>query len=286
MGIDWNNRVIADTRLASVHGARMAGGYLLHLGVEFDVLHWDQPGSTPQVLLSSARVYLQGQSGLALGHAIPQSIRPFTVTQYYGRRQAVQFELTLSQQAMETVERHRNGADIALLVKLQAEVRRGEEVAVSYADVQNTFSVPQWLLALDQAGFGRSLLFEVPIPAESEALGSSLEMLEAARHLLTQGHYADVVAKCRMVIEAVTTELGQSNALMTALQLSKQNRALEQRELVMRQAAMDFASLAHHPTGVSLTELFDRNAAQMMLGTTAALVSSAMARQAAGQRQP
>jgi len=54
----------------------------------------------------------------------------------------------------------------------------------------------------------------------------------------------------------------------------------------MRQAAMDFASLAHHPTGVSLNELFDRNAAQLMLASTASLYSSAMARQAGVQRRP
>jgi len=60
-----------------------------------------------------------------------------------------------------------------------------------------------------------------------------------------------------LVIEGLTTELAQDPALRAALSRPKQDRTLEERELVMRQAAMDFASLAHHPTGVSLNELFD-----------------------------
>ena len=104
-----------------------------------------------------------------------------------------------------------------------------------------------------------------------------MELLEAARQLFVRGHYADAVARCRMVIEGLTASLGQEPQLRAALNASKQMWTREQRELFMRQAAMDFASLAHHPTGTPLDELFDRNAAQMMLGTTAALVSSALA---------
>lgn len=64
-----------------------------------------------------------------------------------------------------------------------------------------------------------------------------------------------------MVIEDLTRGLGQEAQRKAALAAQKQSRTREQRELAMRQAAMDFASLAHHPTDVSLGELFDRNAA-------------------------
>lgn len=283
MGINLNSRVIADTRLTSIHGGRLAGGYALRLNIEFNVLNWEL-ADPPEVVMAPARVYLDGQSGLPLGLAFPETVQPFTVSKYASRRAAL-FDLMLSPQAMETVEQHRNGQGVALTVKLHGEIRRGGETQVVQDDVRGDFNVAQWVVAIGEAGYGRSLLFEVPIPSESQALSTALEMLEAARRLLAQGHYSDVVSKCRMVIEGLTTELGQDADLKAALPLPKHTRTLEQRELVMRQAAMDFASLAHHPTNVSLSELFDRNAAQMMLGTTAALASSAMARQAAGQRQ-
>ena len=281
MGISLNSRIIANTRLASINGGRLAGGHALRLSIEFEVLNWDE-ADPPQVVMAPARVDLHGQSGLLLGLAFPETVLPFTVSKYASKRGAL-FDLMLSPQAMETVERHRNGQGVSLNVKLQAEIRRRGEVQVVHDDVRGDFNVSHWMAVMEQTGYGRSLLFEVPIPSEPQTLGNVLENLQAAQRLLAQGHYSDVVSKCRMVIEGLTAELGEDQALRAALPLAKQSRTLEQRELVMRQAAMDFASLAHHPTGVSLNELFDRNAAQMMLGTTAALVSSAMARRASGQ---
>ena len=277
LGISWNNRIIADARLASVHGARSAGGYALRLGVEFNVLNWNEADPLPLVLMAPARVWLQGQAGLSLGLAFPETIQPFTVSQYASKRPAL-FDLPLTQQAMEALERHRNGQGISLAVKLQAEVRRGTEVQIAWEDLTGTFNISQWIAAMEQAGYGRTLLFEVPIPSEPASPGSSLELLESARRFLASGHYSEVVAKCRMVLEGLTQELNEGPALKAARDAQKQDRTAQQRELVMRQAAIDFAHLAHHPTGESLDEAFDRNAAQMMLGTTAALVSSAMSR--------
>ena len=127
---------------------------------------------------------------------------------------------------------------------------------------------------------------QVPIPAEPAGLGNAIELLEAARSQLVSGHYAEVVSKCRMVLERLTTELNEEHALRAAAAAKDQERTALQRELFMRRAAIAFAHLAHHPTGVSLNEVFDRNSAQMMLGITAALVSSGMARIAASSRQP
>jgi hypothetical protein len=276
MSINLNSRIIANTRLASIYGGRLAGGYSLRLCIEFEVLNWDEP-EPPIVVMAPARVDVGGGNGLLLGLAFPETVQPFTVSRYTTRRGAL-FDLMLSQQAVETVERHRNGLGISLGVKLQAEVRRGREVQIVHDDVRGDFNVAHWVAVMEQAGFGRALLFEVPIPSEPQALSLALENLEAARLLLAHGHYSDAVAKCRMVIEGLTAELGEDPGLRAALAAPKQSRSLEQRELAMRQAAMDFASLAHHPTGISLNELFDRNAAQMMVGTTAALVSSALAR--------
>ena len=284
LGISWSNRTIADARLAGVHGGRLAGGYVLRLSVEFDVLNWNEADPLPVVIMAPARVWLQGQAGLTLGLAQPETFQPFTVSQYAGKR-AVLFDLPLTQQAMEAVERQRNGLGVSLAVKLQAEVRRGSEVQVGWDDLTCTFNVSQWVEALDQAGYGRTLLFEVPVPAGFDGLGSSIELLEAARRHLASGHYSEAVAKCRMVLERLAQELNEELALKAARDAQKQDRTVQQRELLMRQAAIDFAHLAHHPTGVSLDELFDRNAAQMMLGITAALVSSAMTRSAVSLRQ-
>lgn len=278
MGITLNSgRIVADAKLAGIHGGRVAGAHALRLSVEFSVLSWDA-NDPPQVILAPARVQMTGQSGIALGVAFAETIQPFTVTKHSTTR-AVIFELLLSPQAMEIVEQFRDGRGVSLVLNLHGEIRRAGEVQAFHEAARGDFNVAHWVAAMEQAGYGRSLLLEVPVPSELPALGPILQTLETARRLLLLGHYADVVAKCRLVIEGVTAELNQGAALKAALTVQpKANRSVEQRELVMRQAAMDFASLAHHPTDVAVDEIFGRNAAQMMLGITAALVSSAMAR--------
>ena len=276
VSINLNSRIIAEARLAGISGARVAGGYLLRLTIEFNVLNWDQP-PFPQVVFAPARVLLNGPHGMQLGPALPETIQPFTVSNYGGSRGAC-FELFLSPQAMEAIERCRDGQGVSLTIKLHGEIRRQEDVHLIYDDVRGDLNVVQWLGALEQAGYGRSMLYEVPLPLEPSGSGASIELLETARRLFAQGHYPDAVSKCRMVLEGLTAELGQEASLKAAISAQKQTRTREQRELAMRQAAMDFASLAHHPIGTSQDELFDRNAAQMMLGAAAALVSSALAR--------
>lgn len=283
MGISWNNRTIADARLTRIYGGRMAGGYVLRLGVDFDVLNWDEAAPPPIVIVAPARVCVQGQTGMVLGWAYPEVLKPFTVSQYASKL-GVLFDLPLTQQAMEALERHRSGLNVSLSVKLQAEVRCGVEVQPGWADLTCTFNLSQWLEVLDQAGYGRTLLFEVPIPTEPAGLGSAIEHLEVARRFLVSGHHSEVVAKCRMVLERLTQELNEEQAFKAARDSHRTDRTAPQRELLMRQAALDFSHLAHHPTGTSLHDSFDRNAAQMMLGVTAALVSSAMARNAASRR--
>lgn len=275
MGINLNGRIIADARVTGITGATLAGGFLLRLSIEFIAPPWDLQ-DPPVVVFAPARVLMNGGHGLQLGLAFPETVQPFTVSIYGGTTPAC-FDLFLSKDALEAVEKRRDGQGVSLGVNFRGEIRRAGLVHPIYEDIRTDLNVVQWIAALEQAGYGRSMLFEVPIPSQPVAAGAAVEMLESARQLFARGHYPDAVAKCRMVIEGLTAELGQDALLQAAVNAQKTTRTREQRELVMRKAAMDFASLAHHPTGVPLDELFDRNAAQMMLGMTAALVSSALA---------
>lgn len=276
MSINLNGRIIADTRVTGISGARLAGGHLLKLSLEFAALGWDLP-DPPVVVFAPAQVVLTRPHGLHLGLAFPEVVQPFRVTSYGGATHAG-FDLFMSQAAMEAIEQLRDGGGVILSISLRGELRQTKEVHRLYDDIHATLNVVQWHAALEQCGFGRSMLFEVPIPSSPGAAGAAVELLEVARQHFQSGHYPDAVSKCRMVLERLTAELGQDALLKAANDTKKIDRTREQREFAMRQAAMDFASLAHHPTGVPQHELFDRNAAQMMLGTTAALVSSALKR--------
>jgi hypothetical protein len=285
MGISLNSCSIAEARYEGIHGMRVAGGYMLRLSLAFNVPNWDQP-VPPVVVFGPSRVFLNDAGGLLLGVALPEVPQPFRVTSY-GQTSRLLFDLHLTPSAMETLERLRNGQGFRLKLKLQPEIRTTTELTMGFEDVHCIVNIADWLVALEQTQFGKSMLFEVPLPGDVPGLEVVGDRMEAARRHLTQGHYSEVVAACRLALEALTKSLGQQADMTAALQLhkaGKQQLNLVQRELFMRQALMDFSSLAHHDTGVPLGELFDRNAAQMALGSTAALVSSALSQRAAGLR--
>ena len=109
-----------------------------------------------------------------------------------------------------------------------------------------------------------------------------------ARGQFLQGNYAQTVAGCRMVLESLTKELKQEDEIKASKAQHKTDRtalSVDQRELVLRQAAIDYSSLAHHVDGGVPEELYDRRSAQMLLAMTAALIGSALGRRADGERQ-
>lgn len=285
--ISWYGQVMADVRLSRIAGQKVAGGFGLRLGLEFNVVSWTANGCPPRVLLLPAVVLLAGSEPLILGRAFPEVPQPVVVNQYSSSRTGVQFDIVLSPAAMEVLERVRNGAGVTLQLKLQAELRRDAEVLVDAADLSATFSVSDWLVALEQCGYGRSILFEVPVPSHFEEEVPWAKVLESARANLYKGHYAQCVAECRLVLESLTKELGQEDTFKTAKAQQKTDRtklSVDQRELVLRQAAVDYASLAHHVDAGVPAEVYDRRSAQMLLAIVAALVASALARHVDSER--
>jgi len=151
--------------------------------------------------------------------------------------------------------------------------------------VSRTFSQSDWLIALEQAGFGRTMLFEVPIPEGEQGDEHWSRLLERARREFLEGRYSTSVGTCRLVLEALTSELKQDVAVQGASDLKKKReRTVEQRELVLRQAAMDYSSPSHHMDGGHPDDLYDRRAAQMLLGIVSSLVTSGLARAVDAQR--
>lgn len=259
---------------------------MLRLSVAFDVCNWEGP-SPPAVVFGPSRVVLNGAEDLLLGTALPEVLQPFRVTSYAHTNRLL-FELQLTAAAMEELERRRNGGGIRLTLKLRPEIRTGTELHEGFEDLVCLANVADWIQTLGQTRYGRSMLFEVPLPADIPGLDVVSERMEAARRHLAQGHYSDVVAACRLALESLTASLDQKAEIAAAVKQHKENKQkldLRQRELIIRQALTDFSHLAHHDSGVPLDELFDRNAAQLALGSTAALVSSELRRHAAGMRE-
>jgi hypothetical protein len=291
MSISWNSTyVIADARLARLYGQRLAGGYGLRLGVEFDVANWtqDQPFPVVVFLPATVTVTTPATAGVVLGKAFPELPVLFSVNQHSAARRPMSFDIALSPSAMEVIEGARNGEGLSFSIAIQAEVRRGEATSIAHEQASASFTVSDWLQVLDQCGYGRSMVFEIPLLESATAETPATRLLQSARNHFLSGQYAQAVGECRLVLETLTRELGQGQQLIDATNLHKSKKRdldLEQRELLLRQTAVDYSHPAHHTDAGLPADLFDRRSAQMLLAVTATLVSAAISHRAMTSRK-
>ena len=281
MSLCWNSRIIAEPSLARIHGFKVAGGFGFRLGLEFGVPAWDvsKVGPMPTVLFYPAAVQVGETEPYALGRAFSETAQPFRVTEFGSAPNGVLFDIVLSPAAMEHLERTRVGRGMTVKMRLQVEARRDGEVQVISDDVSKSFNQSDWLAALEQAGFGRTMLFEVPIPEGVVGDEHWYRLLERARLEFLRGQYSAAVSSCRLVLESLTDNLAQTAALQDANDLKKKrDRTLVQRELVLRHAAMEFSNPSHHVDSGLPDDIYDRRNAQMLMGITASLVASTLAR--------
>jgi hypothetical protein len=278
------SRILADVEFKGLHGRAVVGAYGACFSIGLHVKDWDTERA-PQVLLVHAPVLLQ--SGLLVGLAVPETAVPISLGSN-GYSTALLFDLIITGGALEIIERHRAGGDIVLILKLRSVITRDGDRVQGQDDVICRISQSDWLRFLRECGYGRSMLFEIPLSTDNtKALPSAQKDLARARQYLLQGHYQEVIGTCRRVLEAITEELGQQDELHSAKKLFVEKReslTICQRELLLRQAAINYAHLAHHADGRPDAS-FDRSDATMILGITASLVTAALDRATAGLGQ-
>jgi hypothetical protein len=181
---------------------------------------------------------------------------------------------------MEDIERARVGQGLVLSMRIHGTAWHEGKAEALQAVIDCRISQSDWLVALDQSGYGRTLLFEVPLPASSAATAPSpAKYLQRAKAHLLKGHYDEVVSTCRLALESLSTGSDAVDAQAKAMREFKGNPkalSLQQRELVLRQVAMNYTHLAHHHENDMELGRYDRSTATMVLGVTAALVSRAV----------
>lgn len=275
MSIYSNNRyTIADTRYSGISGEPAADGYRFKISVTYTTQAWRGELPAPIVRLSTASVTAcTGAVETHVGYAHPESTIPFSVSQH-GTTIGHLHVVTLHPDAMEAVERIRGGQGITLRLKLIGEVWQEHTATPIHESVDCRISQSDWLTALEQSGFGRTLLFEVPVPYADDANApSSARHLQQAQRLFVRGHYDEAVATCRKALEAEMGAMSDQVAAMKSFKGGKEKDLdLGQRELVIRQAVMNYLHPAHHHGDDEVAIRYDRSSAAMALGLTASLL--------------
>ncbi|KAB2930084.1 MAG: hypothetical protein F9K24_18005 [Leptonema illini] len=119
----------------------------------------------------------------------------------------IQVMLDLDYSRMAALEQLRDGHDIYFKLHLDGWARRGRHANPEEfrLDCQSHVPLSEWLKRLDESGYKKTLLLEIPVPdvQKDEALSRAAGHLEMAQRHLLNGHYRDCVGACRDVVSAI-----------------------------------------------------------------------------------
>lgn len=196
---------------------------------------------------------------------------PFSANSEFQQEKRVFFEFTLTAQQLETLEAERGSKDLHLSVGLRFTTQtptEGPDQRLS----DEVILIPRedWLVALNQSGFRKTILFEMPV---SQLDTYSDELIAKAWHLIDTGYYRDAVMQCRHLIEHIEGVRGDGKLAQAENKKSSDSKlrkemSIEGRMLSMREHVKNICQLGAHGD-----EHFTRSQAKAVLAMTIALLS-------------
>lgn len=236
--------------------------------------------SSPALLIGTVWT---SQHGLHwLGGTVPQAVAL--------RRVGVAEELVLSltDQQLIALERHRGEDDIEFHLKLQVVLLAPPEGVhpLVEADVRLLVARSRWLELLDQAGTEVGILIRVPTPVadpdleapastssdDATSLVQATARLRQARAELRDNQWEHCVATCRRVLE----NLGRLVVLPSATSLTvtaASQRTQDQRWAAIYHDLKSMTSAATHDDTVTNGFTWNRSDAEAILAATAGLLN-------------
>lgn len=284
MSLTYQNKIIADVSCTGAHLQGGIGLYVLRFSMCFNVkVHPDQV--RPFRLENVRAKAFAGASSYPqtlLGDADPEAPILIRTGKEYPSSTQMLFDVGLSVSQLEALEAIRNGGDLYFKLHLYGESYGTHDPVPAHDDVQVHLNQTEWIRLLKQVGFADIVLFEVPLPAESDdaTLRSAVEHLRKARDLFLAGHYDESIAKCRLAIESCATAKGDGQQQGSAVKAYCDNRtamSTNDRLLLIRAAVKHYTQLAHHDLDEGASG-FRRSDASLILGMTAGLLVHAQAR--------
>jgi len=239
---------MARLAIGSLHAEAGLGFYLLILVARITL----DPPRQGWVKVQDIRGALL--AGGPSGQRILSALRwrePFVRTVHEGERTAedwIDLVAELDRSRMEAVEDLRAGGDLNLAARVQLLVQTEKELFWTRSLEEAVYRVPQseWVRILEQAGYDRRLLLEIPAPNPEEfpELARAAGLLREAQEALFRGDYRKAVVGSRAALEALTEVLkdrGQLGWKAFERELDKEGRFR-----LARAALFHLCSLAAH----------------------------------------
>lgn len=240
---------VAEVKTIRANGLQGLGNYVLVVRLQLLIGTIRKP-----IRLSSLKIRVECpvQTGRCIVGFAENDGNSFVELTEYDSARDVFFLMPLSAAQVGALERYRGGGDLHLAVWLFGAVWQedaGGARAESPIAEMAAFAVPQqeWLTALREMGFAKSLLFEVKLPNSGSQVSNGVSDLLATawRHFST-AHYSEAVHTCRKVIECVENNSGDKNAARDVVKKYKEDRGsmtVEERIQFLREAIKNVTHL-------------------------------------------
>lgn len=179
------------------------------------------------------------------------------------------FEVVLTSEQINAIEKIRQDGDLKLAVTLKALLSSSSGLERSYERSEVVVPREQWLKALRSSGFCRTVLYEISLPDSDVDIEC---LLAKARGFIETGHYKDTVMQCRHIIESLEELRGDKRQAQAANRMahsdSRKDMTSIERLLSLREQLKNVCQLGGHGR-----EAFTRSQALSVLGMTMALIS-------------
>jgi hypothetical protein len=286
MGDSWsfNSYTFADFDLKSIHGSPGLGFYRLLIRVDYTT-HSKKPGEEVTVTNIGGELKVSGKdrNERFLGYVQRQGVNTSLVTYDHTATGQLQFEIELDTRRTAAIEDIRHGGDLNFTLNLYGIARgvsddrqHNVNASLRYRANQST-----WVEVLDQMGYRKTMLLEIPILEEkvSPLFPEAAEHLKTAQTHLLKGHFRDAVGSCRDVMESLSTALSddkhQPPETIKAWFKDMQNMGKEERLRLVRRALRVLTNPARHADEVSASIGWNPEDARAVIVMAATLLQMA-----------
>jgi hypothetical protein len=181
----------------------------------------------------------------------------------------------LTRTGVEALEDLRVGGGLTFILQLYPLVIvGGEPLALPFAELAVDINHASWATLLEQVGYRKTMLFELPLPATElrPELTAALEHLERAQHHYLRADYREAVGSCRDALEGLTHALGDEGHLASLVAKDLPDLPKGDRLSLVRRSLLRLSHLARHGDPLASSTSWTREDARAVLGMTAALL--------------
>lgn len=292
MAIDMiqTSKQFGTCRIGEVHGQ---AGIKSRLLIDVNVLLWnvDADEQAARLLSFEADVSIRGADNreVLVGRAVTAD-QNFSLRQYKTRAEnRLRLALDLTRSELDAWERARQGKPFTLGLAYHG-LAFSPSVGVDNLMGSDNRSITQseWVTALDELGYRKTVLVEVPVPDEREhpALATAARELAHATSALLTGPSRTVVASCRQALEALAHAIGEDPTTYNIVDLVRNNPRLDKPErfAVLRKALTIVCHPAHHADPAAAAIDWEYEDAVVLVAETAAVLRYHAARLPPSQR--